>query len=148
MLRICAVVLVALALWGAVGWHRVRQFEQRALAEQLQASENARETERLANRANTRINDELHTLTQQRNAAARQSAKRMRRLAEARAAADAAAASCQRYEGPAVDVIPPAVRDAVGELIDEADDVADRLRACQAYVRDVVRPDGAQTDVR
>ena len=132
--------LAGLIAWGGWGQWRVAQYEAQAAADALARSETDRESERLAARNNQRISDELLTAQRQRHAASRASAQRLRDLAEARAAANATAAACQRYEGAPVDVIPGAVRERIGELFDEADEISDRLRACQAYVADVVRP--------
>lgn len=139
-------VVGALLVWG---WHGRQQLAAEQRAKQnaaLQASEDARETERLAAKANQKVTDELLNATRARAAAARSSAERLRQLALARtesAALQAALSECRSYAGPAVHVIPDAVREELGRLFDEADDTADRLRACQAYVREVVRPDGS-----
>ena len=138
--------LAALVAWGAWGEVRVSGYEARLAAEALAAATEreraagiARETERLAARATQRISDELLIAKRARDAAARTAAQRLRELARARAAGDAAAASCQSYGGAPVDVIPGATREALVELARDADEVADQLRACQAYITDVVK---------
>lgn len=149
-------LMVALLGWALWGEWRVHALEQLRAKEQLQAardaaaaSENARETERLADRANTRIADELLNAQRARDAAARTAAQRLRELAQARtesASAQAALAACRSYAGPAVHVIPGPTRDALVELARDADAVSDQLRACQSYVRDVVTPASAARD--
>ncbi|MCR5865684.1 hypothetical protein [Aquincola sp. J276] len=142
------VLLAALVGWGCWGEWRVSSMQAEQQAETLQASENAREVERLNNNANTRIANDLITAQRQRDAASRTAADRLRQLAEARAAADSAAASCRALDAPAVAVIHDSTREHLVDLAREADEVADRLRACQAYIADVAKPDGTQADVR
>lgn len=148
-------LVLVVAAWGWHGQHRARAADEARAREQrtaqqeaLTASERARETERLLNKTNTGIADELHQAQRARDAAARTAAQRLRDVAQASAAASAAAASCQRYEGAPADVVPGQAREALVDLARDADEVTSQLRACQAYIRDVVKPDGAQTDVR
>lgn len=143
-------LVMGLACWGWWGHHLQQATAAKAQAQALAAadaataaSEKARKAEQLANTLNQQVTNELIETRTQRDAAARTAADRLRKLADApksTPAHTATAASCRGYEGPAVDVIPGAVRERLGELFDEADQVADRLTACQAYVHSVVRP--------
>lgn len=143
-------LVLALAAWG---WHGQRTAEttraektaaiHSAAITATKASEAARATEQAAHKANLKVTDELIKTRNERDAAARTAALRLRKLADApkpTPALTATATSCRGYDGPAIDVIPEQAREDLIEQALEADQVADRLRACQAYVRTVVQP--------
>lgn len=137
-------LLLALGVWGMNNARQatnaraeLAQYRAEVVQEQLRESEAARVFELAINQRTQEISDALFTAQKQRDAAARTAAQRLRDLAEARqhsAETEAALASCRAYEGAPARVIPDATRDALVELARDADEVSDRLKACQAFV--------------
>lgn len=141
----------ALLCWGAWGHHQqaVTLAEKQAATlaaarAATNASEKARATEQQLNNRVQEISDELTQAQTQRDAAARDAARRLRDLAAAKRTGSATAAACASYEGPAVAVVPDQAREALIDLARDADEVTGQLVACQAYVRNVVQPGAAQ----
>ena len=143
-------LVIALACWGFWGAHQAQQVRAEkaqavltASQAQTRASELARAKEQALNKTNLEISDALSSASLARATAARSAAERLRLLAKARA--DSAALSdaldaCRSYAGPAVAVIPDAVREALVELGTDADQITAQLRGCQSYVRSVLNP--------
>lgn len=124
---------------------KVKAAEVKAHQEALAESEAARETERISNRANQRIVDDL----QRRQAeTARALASTSRQLLDARAAyleaaseaARATAAQCRSLDAPAVAILPDKAREDLVGLARDAEVVAARLRSCQRYINEVIGP--------
>lgn len=125
-----AAALVA-AGWMACDWRH----QAAATADALARSENNREAERLASRNMTRVSDEL---TRARLVSVRAGAdmrERLRIAAETARTSQSAGPACGNDgSAPAIGVVSDAVRERIAGLVDEAEAVADRLRACQAVV--------------
>jgi hypothetical protein len=128
-------ILAALALLAAAfvtGWTGHARWRAADDARQaLQQSEDARESERLAQRNMTRIHDALTQDRLRSDRAAADAAGRLRQLA---AGASAPAGCPGRNDDPraAAAVLHDAALDDLVALARDADAVADRLRACQA----------------
>jgi len=144
-------LVIALVCWGAWGHHQqaVTLAEKQAATlaaarAATNASEKARATEQQLNNRVQEISDELTQAQTQRDAAARDAARRLRDLAAAKRTGSATAATCASYEGPAVAVVPDQAREALIDLARDADEVTGQLVACQAYVRNVVQLGAAQ----
>lgn len=124
-------LLVAFGVgWGAHVRYRAGMDAREALA----SSESAREAERLAQRNITRISD---ALTSERLAADGRTAALRDRLREQSAAgADSAAIVACRADdtATAARVLPADVGGDLAALMDEAETVSARLRACQAAI--------------
>jgi hypothetical protein len=130
-------LVVALTAWGWNNGRRLEVLKGEIAKERLVAAEAARETERLLNKSNAQIADELYKAQKNRDAAAAAVAKRLRELVAAKSASDTTLAACRNHAGPAVQILPDSARDALVEFARDADEVADRLRACQSYVKEV-----------
>lgn len=124
--------LVALLIAFSAGWGvHVRKVARDALAAQLRQAEDSREMERLANRSMTRISDALTKDRLRSDRAAADAAGRLRELA-ASTSAPAGCPSRNDDPRPAAGVLRDEDRGDLVALAQEADAVADRLRACQA----------------
>lgn len=138
---------VALLAWGGCSSYEkqaaLRKLEKRNVElaqQQAEAQGAAREKERLLSSNNVRISDELAKTKAQRAAAAGTAEQRLRELAAAWAASAAGAGagtSCRNDGVPIAAVLRDEDRRAFVALAEEADSVADRLRACQAWVNNV-----------
>jgi len=124
--------LAAICAAFAIGWAmHARYAAAQALEQQVQTSEDARETERLANRNTARITD---ALTQDRLATTRRTGDLERRLREQANASPGPAPGCpSRIDDTRapVAVLSDEARNDLAALAAEADAVADRLRALQ-----------------
>lgn len=132
-------IAAALASGGYVSgrlhaWHNQTL---QAAAERAEASEAARETERHANRSNTRINDARQKADQAALVANAAAARRLRQLAAARSEA---AAACSRLDEPAAGVLPDRTREDLESLAQRANAEVRSLRGLQQYIREVVAP--------
>lgn len=140
------IVVIGWGLWNA---HQARTTREAAATAALQAqadkahaSEQRRQAERALSLKTQELSDAHQQATEARHRAADATRARLRAAADAEratAALAAATAACRSYAGPAVDVIPAATRDALVDIAADADQVADQLRTCQAYVREVLR---------
>lgn len=130
-------VLALLLSWAvavAFGWGAAtRTHKAQQAAQALQDSEAARETERLAARSITRISDGL---TQDRLNSQRAGAGTAGRLQQLASSTPTPAGCPARNDDPrpAAGLLHDDVRGDLVALAQEADAVADRLRACQATV--------------
>ena len=130
------ILLVLLVLAGDFGMGWVGHMRYRAgvdAAAALQQSEDAREAERLATRNMTRISDALTQDRLRSDRAAVDAAGRLRQLA----ADTAAPAGCPGRNDdarPGAAVLSDAALADLVALAQDADAVADRLRACQAVL--------------
>ena len=136
-----AAALVAWGGWNSYQAHDAKADLQRRNAELAQqyaeAQGAAREKERLLASNNTRISDELAKTKVQRAAAAGSADQRLRELASTWAASAAGAGAgptCRNDGVPIAAVLRDEDRRAFVALAEEAEAVADRLRACQAWV--------------
>jgi len=131
-------ILALLASWAvatACGFGvAVRMHKAQEDAQALQASENAREAERLQSRNMTRISD---ALTQDRLASERAAAGSDERLRQLAASTTPPTGCPSRNEDPrpAAGLLHDDARSDLVALAAEADAVADRLRACQALIQ-------------
>lgn len=129
--RILVLLLVLLAAF-ATGWGMaVRKAARDAMEEQLKRSESNREAERLASSNMARLTDDL---LKARAAGARASADLrgwMREQAASGAASPAIAACRSDETATAARVLPESIQGDLGAGVDEAEDLADRLRVCQ-----------------
>lgn len=115
-------------------WHN-SQLQQVAL--QAEASEAARETERLANRNNSRITDALTKADKAAVAANALAAERLRKLAAARSEA---AGACSQLDEPAAGILPDRTRRDLESLAQRANAVTRQLAGLQRYLVEVVAP--------
>lgn len=125
--------------WAAAGvqtlrlaWHEASTAKSAA-----EASEAAREKERLANIENGKVTDELLKDNALARAAAASSAERLRNLSAGRSAA---AAACAGNHETAAANLPDPTRVDLESQADRADEVARQLAAAQAYITSVCRP--------
>jgi hypothetical protein len=138
-------LVIALAVWGLHG-HSVAVKAEAAHAKELlnasqaatTASEAARKKEVLLNAKNQEISDALAHEKTIRAVDARDAGERLRQLAYATSAPRAtAAAVCRNLDTAPVAVLHNETRDALVGFARDADEIADRLRACQAYITTV-----------
>lgn len=125
------------AAYGGGRFHQWRADERSHAADMALAAEAAREAERNAEKANRGIADALSEANRRAATSGRLAADRLRALSAARSEA---AAACSRLDAPAASVVSGPVVDDLVALATRADDTARQLEACQAYVREVVRP--------
>jgi hypothetical protein len=163
IIRLLAVLLLAsLAVNAALGflWDRemeshkntkrkwdaaVAESHAKAQREAALLSESYREVERMMGQTNQRIADELQTAATERDRLADDLRRRLRvsRDAGRNSAGQAGGVACTPNggnEAPAVRVISDPAREGLVSLAEDAQMVADRLRACQGYVNNVLKP--------
>jgi hypothetical protein len=126
--------------YAAGRYQQYRADEKSHAADMALAAEKTRELERNAEKVNQRITDALSEANRRASANGRLAADRLRALSAARSEA---AVSCSRLDAPAASIVPERVVTDSLALAERADDTARQLAACQAYVREVVRPFGA-----
>ena len=128
-------MLASLAVAFASGWgYAIRQQHAKEAREALAQSEANRETERLQARNTTRIAD---ALTSQRLATVRDSAGLRERLREqyANGAGSETIAACRSDDSAnAARLLPERVGADLVQLMEQAEAVSARLRACQALL--------------
>lgn len=127
--------LAALAITFSAGWLAHARYRQAAdAAAALAQSEASRESERLAARHLSRITDALTQDRLRSQRAAADAGQRLRQLA----ASTSAPPGCpgrNEYPRPAAAALHDDARADLVALASEADAVADRLRACQAFIQ-------------
>ena len=140
--KVPAAVWLALALigWGLWGHHKANTLEAAVVAEKAAAVAAVQVAERAANQSNQKVGDSLVVDTKKRSIRTRAAAKRLRDHSTS-FNVETAGAACRSDAAP-VELIRDETREHLIELADDADATADALRACQAYIRDVVQPAG------
>ena len=119
--------------WVARGW----QMQASTRADDLERAAAAAEVQRLAAKNMTRVANDLSTTQIESVRAAAGMRERLRVAANAAASAVGSGAGCARPgvdSPPAIGLVSPATRERLAQLVDEAEAVAERLRACQAVV--------------
>lgn len=140
LIAILGAACLALGAWGYTQSEQLSALERAVEIDEQNRRAVAEETQRIARKNLERLNDQIIALSAARLSEQRSSAARLRELAETARASSVAAAACSRLDVPAVAVIPDSTRERLERIADEADAVADSLRACQGYVREVVQP--------
>jgi len=140
-------LVLALACWGAYGHHQHTRVEKAKQAAALAAahaatvaSEAARTTEHQLTAQVQEISDELYRTQHMRASTAIAASKRLQHVATNTSRSAPATAACRSYDVAPAAILSDKAREHLIELATEADEVADQLRACQAYVRNVVQP--------
>lgn len=123
--------------YGAGRYQQWRADEKAHAADMALAAEKTRELERNAEKVNQRITDALSEANRRASANGRLAADRLRALSAARSEA---ATACSRVDAPAIAVLPERTGGDLVALAERADETARQLAACQAYVREVVKP--------
>lgn len=133
-------LVLAVLGWAAAGVQTIRLalLKANVAADQLDASEAAREREQLANTENGKVIDELLKDRAAAVDAAASSADRLRKLSATRSAA---AAACAGNHEAAAANLPDRTREDLESEADRADEVARQLAAAQAYIARVCRPE-------
>ncbi len=132
-----AVAITALVAGGVGLKGGMNYVEGQQAKAAVDRSEADRESERLANKSNARINDDHTTQTRLAVAAAGARLERLRKLSDAERAANPSLGECGA-DAPATAVIRGADRDDLVALAEEADDVARALEAFQRREREVM----------
>ena len=130
--KLGAMAVLALSIFLAGMGYQAHRASVAELKDELQASEDNREAERLAGKSMTRISD---ALTKDRLATAGRAAQLERRLRDIANSSPSPAPNCPSRNDdarPAAAVLSDDARSDLVALAQEADSVADRLRACQA----------------
>lgn len=140
--RVPAAVWLALVLvsWGLWGHHQANALRASVAAEKAAAVAAVQVAERAVNKSNQTVGDNLVVDTKKRSIRTRAAAKRLRDQSTS-FNVETASPACRSDAAPVV-VLRDETRDHLIELADDADATADALRACQAYIRDVVQPAG------
>lgn len=140
--RVPAAVWLVLVLggWGLWGHHKANALQAAVVAEKADAVVAAQVAERAANKSNQKVGDSLVVDTKKRSIRTRAAAQRLRDKSTS-FNVETAGAACRSDAAP-VELIRDETREHLIELADDADATADALRACQAYIRDVVKPAG------
>lgn len=135
----------ALAAAAAAGWQANEWRHDSALLERQEAD---RETERLANRNQTRITDALIDDRLRTERAAADTAERLRQLADGIAGPPPGCPGRNDDPRPAAGVLRDETRSDLVALARDADAVADRLRSCQARELGLYEPEHLSGDGR
>lgn len=137
---IAALVVACLATggWGAWQSRKLSALERAVQVDEQNRRDIATESELLARKNLSNLNEKITQLSIARLAEQRASSNRLRKLAETARGASAAAAACAVLDAPAAAILPDSTRENLERLAADADAVADSLRACQGYVNDVV----------
>lgn len=130
-------VVIATAGYGAGRLHAWHNAELDEVEQRAEASESARDLERLANRNNSRINDAINKADLAAFAANALAAERLRKLAAARSEA---AAACSQLDEPAAGILPDRTRRDLESLAQRANAVTRQLAGLQRYLVEVVAP--------
>lgn len=135
-----AVVWLVLAVggWGLWGHHQANALKASIAATKASQAQAVAVAEHAANKSNQKVGDDLVNDTTTRAVRTRATADRLRKRAATKSATPVSGASCSSDAAP-VEHLRDETREHLIELADDADATADALRACQAYVRDVVK---------
>ena len=139
--RVPAAVWLVLALgsWGLWGHHQANALRASIVAEKATQAQAVVVAERAATKSNQNVGDNFVNDTTTRAVRTRAAADRLRKRAAAKLATPTTGPACRSNAAP-VEQLRDETREALIELADDADATADALRACQAYVREVVKP--------
>lgn len=133
-------LVLLIAAWGWRGHSQANTLRASIAAEKAAQAQAVQVAERAANKSNKTVGDNLVKDTTRRAVHTRAAAERLRKRAAAKPGVEVAGATCRSDAAP-VELIRDETREHLIELADDADATADALRACQAYIRDVVKPE-------